>query len=134
MIETFANLLFVALAAYAAVGVVVGLALHAGGLRRIDPAVSRAGWWFRALITPGLVALWPWMLSRWRRSATGPAPGSVHRPLSAGAIRRMHLVLAVALALLVPLLAVIGIVLRPGAVEPTEKLKIIEASMPGEED
>lgn len=132
MIETFANFLFVALAAYAGVGIVVAVALHAGGLRRIDPAVSGAGWWFRVLITPGLMALWPWMIARWRRSASGPAPGPVHRPLSAGAIRRLHLVLAVALAVVVPMLVVVGIVLRPGAVEPTDKLKIIQASRPGE--
>lgn len=129
MIEAVANSLFVALAAYGAVGAAVAVVLHAGGLGRVDPAVSGAGWWFRALITPGLVALWPWMLARWRR----PAKGSVHRPLSAGAIRRMHLGLAVALALVIPLLVVIGIVLRPGAAPPTDELKLIRASMPDEE-
>ena len=130
MIETFANFLFYALSAYAAAGVVVAVLLHAGGLVRIDPAVKGAGWWFRTLITPGLVALWPWMLMRRR----GSAKGAVDRPFSAAGLRRAHLGLAVALALLVPILVVLGLVLRPGAVERTDDLKVFEASMPGGED
>lgn len=106
MIEAIPTLLLV----YGAVGLLCSLALHRFGLRRIDPATVGSGLWFRLLITPGLIALWPLMLARWRQAVRdgAPAPGEVHLPLGASAIRRMHAHLAIALVVLAPLLLVLS--------------------------
>jgi hypothetical protein len=48
--------------------VAIGLALlpwwHLRGLRRVDRAAADGPWGFRVLISPGLVALWPWLVAR----------------------------------------------------------------------
>ena len=101
-------------ALYLSVGVVFSLALHAAGLKRIDAAVSGAGWFFRLLVTPGLVALWPLFAARWRHaSSAGPRRGPVHRPLPAAGLRTFHRRLTILLAIVVPLLAAAGVLLRP---------------------
>lgn len=52
-------------ALYAAVGGVFALCFLILGLTRIDHGASGAGFLFRLLIIPGLIALWPLMLVRW---------------------------------------------------------------------
>jgi hypothetical protein len=53
----------IALAAYAAVGVVAALAFAAFGVTRVqDAGVSLPA---RILIVPGAAALWPYVLARW---------------------------------------------------------------------
>ena len=66
------------LALYVLAGTVVVVMLHARGLAQLDPTTSGAGWAFRAIITPGLVALWPWMLVKWRRIVRQGRVGSAH--------------------------------------------------------
>ena len=93
---------------YLAVGSAVAAAFHWRGLGRIDPAARGAGPGFRFLITPGLVALWPWMLVVWRRasrksgfpggSATSPLPERL-RGLQEWSWRILGLVVPVALLL-----------------------------------
>jgi hypothetical protein len=56
----------VALGAYLAAGFLFAVAFQAVGLRRLDPAARGAGWVFRLLVTPGVIALWPVLLRRWR--------------------------------------------------------------------
>jgi len=63
-----ANGLIVVLAAYAAIGSILAVPLLAFGLGRIDPAAKAAPWTFRALVAPGVVALWPFLLLRWLRA------------------------------------------------------------------
>ncbi|MDX9910809.1 MAG: hypothetical protein RBS39_03150 [Phycisphaerales bacterium] len=58
---------------YVLMGVVVATLFHARGLARVDPTTRGAGWAFRAIITPGLIALWPWVCVAWKRRASGPA-------------------------------------------------------------
>ena len=69
--ESVAGLLVEAAGLYLALGLVVAAGVHWRGLRRIDPATRGAGLGFRILITPGLVALWPWLLVVWNRAARG---------------------------------------------------------------
>jgi len=65
MSTAFAEALLFACAAYAAVGAILAVPLLASGLGRIDPAAKAAPWTFRALVLPGVVALWPFLMRRW---------------------------------------------------------------------
>lgn len=51
--------------AYAACGLLVGLAFVLFGAERIDPAVHGAPRMFRFIILPGAAALWPFVLVKW---------------------------------------------------------------------
>jgi hypothetical protein len=64
--------------------VVAGLLLlpwwHARGLRRLDAAAAHGPWGFRLLVSPGLIALWPWMLRRaWRARGEPAIECTAHR-------------------------------------------------------
>ncbi len=50
---------------YAAVGIVFAVAFQVRGLGVVDSAARHAGWFFCALITPGVIALWPFLARRW---------------------------------------------------------------------
>jgi len=65
MSTAFAHGLLFACAAYAAIGTILAVPLLAFGLGRIDPAAKTAPWTFRALVLPGVVALWPVLMRRW---------------------------------------------------------------------
>ena len=66
MSETVAEWFVLALALYGLAGLIFALAFQLRGLSRIDAAARGAGLGFRLLILPGMVALWPLLLSRWR--------------------------------------------------------------------
>jgi hypothetical protein len=103
-------------AVYAGVGLLFAVALHATGLRRIDPATHGAGLFLRLLITPGIVVLWPFLALRWRRAMAGTArPHGVHRPIAAAGLRRLHHGTVLAMVVVVPLSAAAALVLRPGS-------------------
>jgi hypothetical protein len=51
-------------AAYAGLGMAVGIAFLLLGLERMDPA-ARGAYAFRPLLLPGLVLLWPLVAWRW---------------------------------------------------------------------
>lgn len=59
-----AELVWLALAAYAALGALVAVGLLMGGLRRMDPVAAAAPLRVRLLFVPGLIALWPLVLRR----------------------------------------------------------------------
>ena len=60
-----AEVMLAAVAAYAAAGLLVGLAFLVFGLSRHDPAAVGA-YAFRPLLLPGLMLFWPLVLRRWR--------------------------------------------------------------------
>lgn len=66
MSEATAETLVLAIGLYFAVGVFVGLIFMFGGAGRIDPAAKGKGLPFRVrlLIFPGIVGLWPIMLTK----------------------------------------------------------------------
>ena len=78
-----------ALGVYALVGVVFALAFVTRGAGRIDP-VARAGTWgFRLTIFPGVVALWPLLLRRWRAGGgEPPVECNAHRRAGGGNVQR----------------------------------------------
>lgn len=66
--------------AYVGVGALLLPWWHWRGLGRLDTAARRGAWGFRVLISPGLVALWPWMLARaWRGTGQTPEENNAHR-------------------------------------------------------
>ena len=69
-------------AVYVALGFGVALFMAVGGLRRIDQAARGAGFGFRFLVMPGIVALWPLLLLRLlRRQYDPPEERNNHRRL-----------------------------------------------------
>ncbi len=68
----------VAIAAlYLIAGIAVAIPFVTRAITRVDPATTGSSPLFRALILPGVVALWPLMLRRWlgaRDPSQGHAP------------------------------------------------------------
>lgn len=113
MSEAVARMVLTCLGAYGALGLAMAPMVHAR-LATLDPAAQGAGVLFRALITPGIIALWPLLLARMRRARRGGSfvagPPSPQAPAT---LRRAHRVLAATLAVLVPLLIATALALRP---------------------
>jgi hypothetical protein len=66
MSEATAETLVLALGIYAVLGLIVGLIYMFGGAGRIDPAAKGKGLPVRVrlLILPGIIGLWPLMLTK----------------------------------------------------------------------
>lgn len=118
--EAVAGTLVEAAGIHLAVGMVVAVAIHWRGLPRIDPATRGAGIGFRILITPGLVALWPWLLVVWRRAARGSGfqGGSAVSP-PRECLRTAHVWSWRILGFLVPAALALLLVSRPQTSPPT---------------
>lgn len=54
--------------AYLAAGVIFAALFFRFGLDRVDKATRGSSMFFRLLIVPATVALWPWLLGVWRRA------------------------------------------------------------------
>lgn len=107
-------MVWIILGLYVLAGLAFALTLHLRGLSTLDAGTQGASILFRILITPGLVALWPVMLRKWqsiRRSASGA--GRVEAPFTPRTLRGAHGLIAVLLALLLPVLLGAALVLRP---------------------
>ncbi len=57
-----------AVASYLAIGSIFAVPFLFFGIGRIDPAAKGAPWTFRALVFPGVVAMWPLLVRRWLNS------------------------------------------------------------------
>jgi len=57
-----------AVATYLAIGSIVAVPFLVFGVGRIDPAAKGAPLTFRALVFPGVVAMWPLVVRRWLSS------------------------------------------------------------------
>ena len=69
---------------YVLVGLLFALAFVLAGVRRIDPDAVEGTRGFRALIFPGVVALWPLMALRWKAGTPPPIESNAHRARSGG--------------------------------------------------
>jgi len=58
--------------AYIIIGVILLPWWLARGLRRLDTSAGTRPWGFRVLTSPGLVALWSWLLARARNGSGQP--------------------------------------------------------------
>jgi hypothetical protein len=54
------------LAVYTALGILFAITFVWIGINRVDPRSQHTGFGFRLIILPGVVALWPLLLRRWR--------------------------------------------------------------------
>ncbi len=110
MLEVILNVLGL----YLALGLVFAGVFHGAGLKKLDSAVEGAGIWFRLLITPGLVALWPVLAWKWWRSTRGlEAAGRADAPLRPEVLRSLHEWWVALLILVIPLLVVLILFSRP---------------------
>lgn len=67
-----AYVLLVLAGVYAAAGAIFALAFIVRGVSRLDPAAAAGSAGFRAVIVPGVIALWPLLLHRWWAGQTAP--------------------------------------------------------------
>jgi hypothetical protein len=104
-----------AAAVYGACGALFAAAFQWRGLRRLDPAAAASSWGFRAIITPGIILLWPWLAWRWGRGNASPLPAREVDAIkgdAAGRLRSMHGWAWKALAVVAPLILAVGIAYR----------------------
>ncbi len=102
------------LAAYGAAGLVFAIAFLRGGAAAMDPGSRHSGWGFRLVIVPGIVALWPLLALRWRRTATGRTfLGDSEAPVKPRRLRATHRLAWKALAVLIPLVLAAALWWRP---------------------
>jgi hypothetical protein len=110
------------LAVYGVFGVFFTAVFQWRGLQTLDAGTRGAGVGFRLLITPGLVALWPLILRKVRRSMRGEAPVEVRDlEVSLSRLRVLHGLVWKGLAWVLPVLLGIALASRPGA-QPGTKL------------
>jgi len=64
----------IALGIYLVAGIAFAVPFALRGAGAIDPAAEGGTRGFRVLIFPGVVALWPFMLVKWRRGAAERQP------------------------------------------------------------
>ena len=64
---------------YALLGVLCAVPFALKGVGVVDPAAADSPWSFRLIITPGVVALWPLLVLRWRSGGGPPVERNSHR-------------------------------------------------------
>jgi hypothetical protein len=72
LVITFAKWKMAAIGIYLVIGAVFAVAFLTAGIARVDPAAKGAPIGFRLLIFPGVVAFWPYLLSRWIGGGRAP--------------------------------------------------------------
>ncbi|MDA0577424.1 MAG: hypothetical protein O3B24_04930 [Verrucomicrobia bacterium] len=73
------------LAVYGLIGLVFCIAFLLRGVARMDPLARAGTRGFRMMIAPGVIALWPLLLRRWRSGRTAPPMEcNAHRRKAAG--------------------------------------------------
>ena len=81
MSEALARIVVWIAGTYLAAGAIFAPPFVRRGVQRIDPAAGEGTWWFRMVIVPGVILLWPVLAHRW-------AAGSIQPPLEVNAHRR----------------------------------------------
>lgn len=101
---TLLEISLIAALAYTGLGVVFAVLFQLRGLKRVDPAARGATPFFRLLITPGLIALWPVLAGRWRIWARTGAFALAPEKVAPRRLRSMHRLLVCLLAIAIPVL------------------------------
>jgi hypothetical protein len=79
--ETLVALLYL----YAGAGLAFAVPFVLRGVERIDSQARGAGWGFRLILLPGVVAFWPVLLRRW--IAGNPEPPEERNPHRIAALK-----------------------------------------------
>jgi hypothetical protein len=66
----FAELFVRVLTAYGMAGAAFAVAFLLFGVHRVDPVAEHSSIGFRLIVTPGVAALWPLLLTRWLRAVS----------------------------------------------------------------
>lgn len=102
-----------AVGVYLLIGLLCAIPLQWRGLRAIDAATGDAGYFFRALVTPGLVTFWPLLLLRWRQAAAGKeTAGPLEGRVRQEGLRRWHGIASMLLLLCCPAIIVTAVSLN----------------------
>lgn len=76
------------LALYVAAGLIFSIYFAAVGVTKLDKAARGTSVFFRILIVPGTVALWPYLVQRLIRGTQGPPEErNAHRDLAGRSVR-----------------------------------------------
>ncbi len=65
-------IILIALGIYLAVGLLFAIPFVLAGVKQIDPHAKHGSWGFRLLTIPGMMALWPVLVKRWRSGVPEP--------------------------------------------------------------
>jgi hypothetical protein len=79
MFESLAKAFVYAFETYAGLGMIFAVPFVCFVVQRLDPAAQESGIAFRLLILPGVTALWPMFLYRWRRAVVQSHAKKPHR-------------------------------------------------------
>ena len=109
MIERAFTLLLEIAAAYAGCGLLLAVVFLAQWCKTFDPSAAGGTWGFRALIVPGVVALWPVILVKVFTMRRG---NDAETPIATETLRHHHGFAFIALAILGPLLFVVALIWR----------------------
>ncbi len=60
-----AEFILIAVGIYAGIGLLFGIWFVLAGVGTLDVAAAHSAWSFRAMILPGVAALWPIVLTKW---------------------------------------------------------------------
>jgi len=116
-VTEFIRICLAALGLYGALGVLFAAAFHWRGLHKIDPATRGAGLGFRLLITPGVIALWPYLAWQWRNARFAAAmPHDAPPLIRPERLRIWHRLAWQILAIAVPVVVAIALWWRPQTV------------------
>ncbi len=111
--EETVRALLVALGLYGLIGVLLLLPFHRFALPLLDVSTNGASRGFKTVVSPGLVALWPVIVWKWRTAHRGGDPhGRPDAPVSSHGIRRSQSLLMKLIAIAIPLLAAAAIMAR----------------------
>ena len=66
----FAELFVAALTVYGLAGIAFAGGFVIFGIHRVDPVAEHSPIGFRLIVIPGVVALWPLLLTRWLRAVS----------------------------------------------------------------
>lgn len=114
MLKPIIEMAFLFLLAYAMAGALFSVLFHWRGLVRLDGAAAGAGWFFRLIITPGILFLWPLLARQWFQ-AGGPQRALVNEGISAETLQRLHHWAWGLIMLLVPFILATALMVRPSA-------------------
>jgi hypothetical protein len=127
-VTDFIHICLGVLAAYALAGALFALTFHGWGLVRLDSGTRGTSLGFRLMITPGVIALWPWLAWLWIRR--GPAPTAtvgIRTDLAARRLRAWHRVSWRLLAVAVPVVVGVALWLRPQPVPGSKPERFLKS-------
>ena len=75
--EGIVSIAFIIAAIYIVCGIIFYVAFITKGIEKVDASAHGATWGFKLIIIPGVIALWPLLLKKWRE-APHPLKGSEH--------------------------------------------------------